>query len=261
MKVIEQALEQFFRVPPQPDPPAGAADSLRVFRASNGYLRYSLLRWALGQSWAVAIVVLYLWFEYQYGILNFAVEHFGRFGMILNSTPDYVWPLVTIAETVALAFLLLRLPITFFMTLLDFRLRWYMTTDRSLRIREGLSHIREQTMMFSNIQNVAIRQGPLQRYFGISDVEVRSAGGGESPKKGQPQSDESDDMHVCYFRGVSNAAEIRDLILTHLRRIRGAGLGDPEDHAADAPHDDPALAAGRLLLNEAQALRRVLSTD
>ncbi len=39
----------------------------------------------------------------------------------------------------------------------------------------------------------------------------------------------SNNLHLGYSRGVANAAEIRDTILAHLKRLRSAGLGDPDE--------------------------------
>ena len=38
---------------------------------------------------------------------------------------------------------------------LDFEKRWYLVTDRSLRVREGVVNVREMTIMFANIQNIS----------------------------------------------------------------------------------------------------------
>ena len=66
---------------------------------------------------------------------------------------------------------------------------WYVLTDRSLRIRRGIMTIHETTISFENVQNVEVTQGPLQRYFGIADVLVTTAGGGvASHGKGQTSS-------------------------------------------------------------------------
>ena len=113
-------------------------------------------------------------------------------------------------------------------------------------------------MTFSNIQNVSIRQGPMQRAFGISDVEVRTAGGGESAGSGDSEG-QTDNLHLGYFRGVDNAAEIRDTILTHLRRLRTGGLGDPDEPASlpSVSASEP-LDAARQVLAEARALRQAL---
>lgn len=144
------------------------------------------------------------------------------------------------------------------MVRLDYEYRWYMITDRSLRIREGLLEVREQTMTFTNIQNVSIRQGPVQRLFGISDVEVRSAGGGGKAQE-EVGDGKSDNLHIGYFRGLENAAEVKDAILAHLRKVRSAGLGDAEESrpSVAAAAGDPAEAA-RTLLAEARALRRTI---
>ena len=42
---------------------------------------------------------------------------------------------------------------------------WYVFTDRSLRIRRGILSIHETTISFENVQNVEVRQGPVQRSF------------------------------------------------------------------------------------------------
>ena len=104
----------------------------------------------------------------------------------------------------------------------------------------------------ANLQQVEVRQGPLQRLLGIADVRVQSAGGGgdsEHKSKGQ------DSMHHAIFHGVTNAGEIRDLILARLKRFREAGLGDPDDSAPLA-ENNTALAAAQELLAEVRTLRQ-----
>lgn len=102
-------------------------------------------------------------------------------------------------------------------------------------------------MTFSNIQNVAIRQGPLQRFFGIADVEVRTAGGGGGGSGGgQHENPSAENMHIGYFRGVDNAEEIRDLIMNHLRRLSASGLGDPDEADHEMAARDSAVDEGTL---------------
>jgi uncharacterized membrane protein YdbT with pleckstrin-like domain len=168
-------------------------------------------------------------------------------------------------EIVGIGLFLAQVPVSFLMVRLDYRYRWYMTTDTSLRIREGITTVRERTMTFANIQNLALRQGPLQRLFGIADLQVRTAGGGgaeggDESKHGQS---EADNMHLGYFRGVDDAEAIRDLILERMRGLRDSGLGDPDEPApvavpAAAESGPQVLAAARDLLDEARALRRSL---
>ena len=59
---------------------------------------------------------------------------------------------------------------------LDFEKRWYLVTNRSLRVREGVVKLREMTITFANIQNISISQGPIQRLLGIADLRVDTAG-------------------------------------------------------------------------------------
>jgi uncharacterized membrane protein YdbT with pleckstrin-like domain len=137
---------------------------------------------------------------------------------------------------------------------IDIDQRWYLVSDRSLRIREGVVNMKEKTMTFANIQNVRIEQGPLQRLLGIADVQVRTAGGGGGG--GGPKDQENPggkDLHIGYFRGVADAGAIRDAVLERLRRHADSGLGDPDD-VNEQP--DSLLEAARALASEAAALRK-----
>lgn len=243
LEPIQQSIRYLLQVPPDPEPPAGAEGSVRIFRAAPGYFRYRLLGRGLQQASALVGIVVFLllrpWFD---GLL------FTKF--------------LTWFESLAIAGFLIQLPLSFLLIALDYKYRWYMVTDRSLRIREGLIKVQEKTMTFSNVQNVSIRRGPLQKLFGIADLEVRTAGGGSS-SGGDPQHQHGENLHLGYFKGVADAAEIRDTILSHLRQIRSAGLGDPDEQAEpttptsdNAPGDrHELLAAASELLSEARALR------
>jgi hypothetical protein len=112
-------------------------------------------------------------------------------------------------------------------------------------------------------------QGPVQRFLGIADVLVQSAGGG-GLAHGHPAQGGS--LHAGYFHGVDNAAEVRDLILARLRHFRETGLGDPDEvryappavnlsastTATAATVENDALLAARELLAEARQLRVTL---
>jgi membrane protein YdbS with pleckstrin-like domain len=117
---------------------------------------------------------------------------------------------------------------------------WYVLTDRSLRIRRGIMTIHETTISFENVQNVEVRQGPLQRYFDIADVIVQTAGGGvASHGKGQTS---SLGAHTGILQGLDDAEAVRNQILASVERTRTAGLGD--EHPK---HVRPATAAGPAL--------------
>lgn len=182
---------------------------------------------------------------------------------LAQRSPWWLFPALTVFEFLGVVIYLAQLPVTYALARLEYEQRWYIVTDRSLRIRSGIVSLRESTMSFANLQQVTVTQGPLQRVLGIADVQVRSAGGGSGDHHEQGKADDS--MHVGIFHGVENAIEIRDLILERLRQYRAAGLGDPDDHRESAPAHPPAdigdaLAAARELLAEAQTLRDVCQT-
>ena len=182
--------------------------------------------------------------------------------------PPWAFPILWALKIIGLTLYLVQLPLTYAVRRLDYEMRWYMVTDRSLRIRTGVGNVQEITMSFANLQQVEVSQGPLQRALGLADLKVQSAGGGHVAP-GRPQ--HQDSLHIGYFHGVENATEIRDLIQERLRRFRDSGLGDPEEIGRRVPSppergtesapypssstDADVLAAARELAAEARALR------
>jgi len=175
--------------------------------------------------------------------------------------PSGAFALIVGLKLISFLLYLVQLPFTYAVRRLDYEMRWYMVTDRSLRLRHGVWKISEATMSFANIQQVAVSQGPLQRLLGLADVKVKSAGGG-----GGGHYDHGDvEMHTGLFHCVTNAAEIRDLILDRLRQFREAGLGDPDEKVSSNIQaasvttlgliSPDALSAARELATEAQRLR------
>lgn len=214
----------------EPAPPAGSHDTFQVFRACPAYLAYNLFfwklyvaAWSLGVA-AVSVVLLLLsgWFVLLVG------------------------PLIAVV--------VFKIAVFYATTRLNYDMRWYVITDRSLLIREGVWIVREITLTFANAQNVRITQGPLQRLFGFSNVEVDTAGGGSG---GGGHHGEGTRPHRAVLRGLDNAVSVRDLILEHLRRHRTAGLGDPDDHAVSGQVLSPALL--NEIWDEAKKLHRALA--
>lgn len=109
---------------------------------------------------------------------------------------------------------------------------WYVLSDTSLRIRSGVWIIKEMTITFENVQNVSVRQGPIQRYYGIADVVVETAGGGQQHQaKGKSP---LLNTHEGKIEGVDNADEIRELIVGRMQRSRSTGLGDEKREHREA---------------------------
>lgn len=261
LDALQEWIRRLLKVPPEPEPPLGDPQSVRIFRAGRGFFRYRLAAWGLNQAGALIGIVFGLFFigllpeELPDAVPDFVRSFFGW--------SHWVW----VIEAFAIGAFLLQLPVTFLLIVLDYRYRWYVTTDRSLRIREGIWRVQERTMSFVNVQNIGIRQGPVQRLFGIADLKVQTAGGG-GQESGQKHEALGDNLHVGYFRGVDNADEIRDAVLAHLRRLRAGGtpdggLGDAGGPPAAATATAAAeiavagdvLAAAREVLRETRALR------
>jgi len=243
---LKSALLWLLKVPPEPRDPMGDVHSLRVFRAAPGYLLYITIGWLLTQ-----LAILFG------GSLSFISL------LVASSGSGFASIAVIVLAVGAAVIFVAQAGISFFSLRLNYEMRWYKVTDRSLRIRAGVWNVHEMTMTFANVQNITVSQGPLERLFGISDVKVDTAGGGGSGSHGQS---DGPNLHVATFRGVDNPEEIRDLMLQRLRRLRDAGLGDLDDASglrSMAVHA-PALETGETLSllaafrDEARALRRTV---
>jgi membrane protein YdbS with pleckstrin-like domain len=231
------------RVPAEPEPPPGDPTTLRVFRASPAFFRLKLAAWAAAQiATLVGLVV---------GLL--LLDRFGWFD------EGWIGMALSVAEVVAWLGFLSQIPLGLAGLRLDYEFRWYMLSDRALRIREGVVNVRERTMTFANIQQISVRQGPLQRLLGLADIEVRTAGGGGSGS----ENGRGDDLHRGYLKGVEDAEAIRDVIRERVRRYRDSGLGDPGEpggatipsRTMDGAARGGAVAAARDLLEAVRALR------
>jgi hypothetical protein len=294
-EAFRETVLRVLRVPAAPHPPAGAPDSLRVFRAGRRYYYVRLGAWAMTQAATVAAIFFWI------GMLDMLERNVpveprrsavmaseARFSApsspprpqrmaavrgnrgsgnsrLPEHRPWWLMPLLRAIEVLGIMSFVAQLPLTFALVRLDYESRWYMVTDRSLRIRSGILRIQEITMSFANIQQVVVSQGPLQRLLGIADLRVESAGGGAGGEHARSQDHSG---HQAVFHGVENAGEIRDFILDRLRQFRAAGLGDPDDtvalpdHLAAGPPPvlvaSPTLAAAAALLSEVRALRESL---
>jgi uncharacterized membrane protein YdbT with pleckstrin-like domain len=244
--VFRQTCERLLRIPHDPSPPPGDEASARVFRAAPAYFKYRLVLWALGAGISLLFAFVFL------GSLTFAM-------VSAPHVPEAVR--VLISAVCAFIFLLVVLRAVFALAVLrlDYEKRWYVVTDRSLRVREGVLTVREMTVTFANIQNVAVMQGPIQRALGLADLQVETAGGGSANAN---QKQLGPNLHVAWFRGIDNAEEVKVLIQDRLRKLKDAGLGDHDDHHQHvAPSAAPApdlLDALRAVHQEARALHEAV---
>jgi membrane protein YdbS with pleckstrin-like domain len=299
---LRKLLLRVLKVPPEPEPPLGAPGSLRVFRAGRNYYRLRLLGWGVGQVGPLVGIIFSLWFlsqvktaaekahGHQTATTNAAPASVAATNAIANPQPStsasrrgekwkgptrerlarliagwpgWVFPLLAFLEFAGLAVYFIQLFLTYAAVRLDYELRWYVVTDRSLRLRSGVWTVQEMTMSYANLQQVMVSQGPIQRLLGIADLRVESAGGGGGGSAHAQQHGQADSLHTGVFHGVEHATEVRDLILARLRSFRETGLGDPDELPATPPTavaagPNAVLGAARDLLAEARALRIAL---
>lgn len=231
---LKTALLGFLRLPERPpDPPTDGYASVQVFRASKRWLSYRLvLFWiSFGMLELVALVM--------------------TIGSLFAGKP-----VATALIVLAAIGLSLLLAFTWFCVRIEWDLRTYVVTDRSLRVRHGAWIWKEMTLTYANVQNVQVTQGPLQRLFGIEDLRVDTAGGGGSSSgKGHQATG-----HNVTLAGLENAREVRDLILSYVKVAgRGSGLGDlddPEHASMGSRLDAPAIVdALKSLRATTQSLR------
>lgn len=230
---VKQAVLRLAHVPAEPHVPLGSQNSVRVFNAGRNYFIVRLILWGLGNA-AIA---------------------FGLFVAFASSFAPKLSPLAsTIIQTLVLAAVALfvaSLPLTYFLQRLNYEMRWYIVTDRSLRLRTGVLWLREMTMTFANIQGIRVSANPIERWLGLANVEVESAGGGGPQTKGATSSG-----HIAKFEGLDNAEQIRDLLVDRLRQYRDSGLGEKPVEAGEPL----ALSAAREVLAETKALRLALAS-
>jgi len=214
-------LVNWFCVPKGPPSlPVRDGDFLDGFQPDPGFIRYLKFYFWLALL-AIDIPLTLGWL-----VLLVAVPFLG---LLLAPV---AWFIIVAPDIVAFIAIHLRYDTT-----------WYIMTDRSLRLRRGIWVIREVTITFENVQNILVRQGPMQRWFGISDLIVLTAGGGATRPKGEGGQIEST-SHRGLIEGISaaKAVALRDRIQQKLRAFATAGLGD-ETHSGPAGKQLPPVTA------------------
>lgn len=202
-------LAGWFKVPTEPPSlPASSRDAVETFRPAPEYLRYlKFIFWFLLVLIDAAILVPWLILLFTFPVIA-----------LIIAIP--VWALAIIPDIIAYVGLHVR-----------YDTMWYVLSERSMRLRRGLWIIHETTITYENIQNVTIHQGPLQRYFGVASLVVKTAGGGGSATGNGGHSMSG---HIGIIEGVTDVHRIRELIMARVRASRSAGLGDERSSHLDA---------------------------
>jgi membrane protein YdbS with pleckstrin-like domain len=83
----------------------------------------------------------------------------------------------------------------------------FLVKDDSLTVNKGVFFKFSRTVPFNRVQNVTIFKGPLERRFGISTVNISTAGYGFNR-----------------LQGIGNPELLRDIILKRVTRAKNNGL-------------------------------------
>lgn len=225
---------------PEGDPKLpGDPSKNQTWNPDEKYLHYSLFGFYIGAFFAVPASL----FVFVLSIVLFPEmeKEMSTMGALL----------VCLGLMAVGLFIFLSMAVSYAIIYLELDMLRYTLTDQVLRLRRGVMKVEEVTLSYINIQNVKFSQGPLQRYFGIADLIVETAGGGKvvNPQQGQAM------HHQGLIKGVSNPEALRDLILERVNAAKGAGLGDDGDDF-DEDSRDGGLSGGVLSGAEGRALLR-----
>lgn len=201
---LKEPLLHLLKVPSEPpEAPLGSAGSVQVHKPSPKYLTLQLVVHFASMAAALAFEIL-------------------AWAFAPTPAATRVLPLLSgliIVATLGVAVL------RYFLVRLDYDLRFYVLTDRSLRIRRGALSMEESTFTFANVQNLTLQQGPLERLLGLAHLHLETAGGG--PGSGKRDSGENM-SHRGRLDGIEleRAIELRDRMLSSVTRYADSGLGE-----------------------------------
>ncbi|MEZ6098778.1 MAG: PH domain-containing protein [Pirellulaceae bacterium] len=223
-------ITEWLKVPERPPTLAGSIDHrTQSFRPAEGFLGYLKFYFWIGLV-AIDLGLIVAWIA--------LVVAMPLVGILVA---PLAWAIIILPDIVAYIAIHLRYDTT-----------WYVLSDRTMRIRRGIWEIHETTITYENIQNVSVRQGPVQRYFDIADVLVETAGGGAAVKSHEGVTIAG---HHGLLEGINNAEEVRDLILAAWRNSRSAGLGDEHETQPAAANGN--VAAGGWTESHLRCLREI----
>jgi len=202
-----------------PEMPVGAGELIERFQPDTGWVRLrqlKALRTACFGVFGLIAVAVTLHLIVPSGLVAFDGHAPSAMWSAIRTLDLYLGGLV-------LGVILVVTAVKLVTVRLQYDCTWYAMTAGAMRIRHGIWLIQETTITYANIQNVTVRQGPLERLFGISTIEVETAGGGGA---GSSQSGAQPIGHVGRLEGVVEPERLRQRIMERVRTSRSTGLGD-----------------------------------
>lgn len=229
---IKSVIARLLRIPLEPATiPVNSGELLESFHPAPAWIRLRQIQVILGVCLA---------------LLGIAAASIGMYFFEVHGPEDSTWATWgTGLEIIGSVFVLVSGVVRLVFLRLQYDCTWYVLTTRAMRIRRGLWVIHETTITYDNIQNVTVKQGPIQRLFKLSDIEVETAGGGGMGDAGKKGADSS---HSGRIEGVVDPERLRELIMTQVRLSRSSGLGDghEESWGVSAPSGHASPDWGRM---------------
>lgn len=227
------------------------ATLVRVLKPSRRAHQLHWLQLIAAQLSAFAGLILVLsafdvtqWLPRPFGFVQVFVE----FGDVNRYLPmEWQW----LGFTLTIGAFLMQFSITIASLWAEWRTTWYVVTDQGVQQRTGFWTIHETSLRYSNVQQVVLKQGPVQRLLGLGDVVLSTAGQ-------RINSEDEDDKrkphgHIRDLE-IHQAQTLVDLIRQQLPTAVAASR--PPLSAAVTTAVPPAtLAAGQALRAEALLLR------
>jgi membrane protein YdbS with pleckstrin-like domain len=121
----------------------------------------------------------------------------------------------------------------------------YRFDEEGIHMKVGILFRREINLTYARIQDIHLKSGLLQRWFGLANVEVQTASGSSGAE--------------LVIEGFKEYEAIRDFLYTKMRGFQAKAAPPAASPAATVPHSVPAGAgsdATALLLNIRDELRR-----
>src|SRR5580704_12430965 len=108
------AVLRLARVPAEPYVPEGAEESVRVFNAGKNYFAWRLILWGIANM----VIALGLLVAFRLSFIPTLPPLMRRISLVL--------------EAIGAGVFVASIPITYFLQRLNYEMRWYIVTDRSL---------------------------------------------------------------------------------------------------------------------------------
>ncbi|UUX92052.1 PH domain-containing protein [Methanoplanus endosymbiosus] len=177
--------------------------------------------------------------EIQFKSYNLIFTSLTVISIILLCTVWFIFPISEFLPEMAMIYIaaIIILPLAFiiYWNPLYYRSIVYRLDSEEMSWKRGVWFRQTGIVPYNRITNVDIVQGPLMRYYKISDLKIQTAG-----YSGQKNSE-------IAIKGIDNPEEIRDLILDYVRnrKPQASVTGGDENEDKNTDYNTGSSTTGR----------------